>query len=395
MSQKLPITVGTIGQPTYGKTTLTAAITSFCAAKFSAEARGYDEIDAAEEKFYNIAIQMARVQYETEKRAYHHIDFRNSIDYIKALMTGAAALDAAILVVSALEGTASGTRDLIVVAKQAGVSSIIVYLNQCDCGMDEGMLWLMEDEIRELLTACGFPGDTTPIIRGSALQALQGESGEYGMASIQKLLDTLDAYIPDPAKPFLMPIEHTRSVTGRGTAVVGKVVQGKVKIGDEIEIVGAKESRKTVVTAIQMSGSDVPDAHAGFDAEIFLHNIGIEDVERGMVLAKPGSITSHRKFIGFFYLFEEQEGGRKIPFFAGFRTQFSFFKTIDVTGTFTNLLDPVDRGNVLESVSNKYRDVFSSHIDLLVPVPMTVGLKFIVTEHGGPIGAGSVVEIIE
>jgi len=398
---KIFCNVGTIGHVDHGKTTLTAAITT-CAPKFGgdAKAKKYDEIDAApEERERGITINVAHVPYSSAKRDYGHVDCPGHADYVKNMITGAAQMDGAILVVSAPDGPMPQTREHILLSRQVGVPYIIVYLNKCDMVDDEEMLMLVEEEVRELLTKYGFPGDTTPIIRGSALKALNGEDdGEDGLGiySIKRLLDTLDSYIPDPIRnidsPFLMPIEGVCSITGRGTVVTGKIEQGKVKIGDEIEIIGLKDSRKAIVTGTQMFHKDVPEAIAGFNAGILLRGIGKDDVERGMVLAKPGSIKPHKKFKAVIYISKKEEGGRATPFTAGYKPQF-FFRTTDVTGTLAKLFHADNASQAVEMAMPG--DTINVEVELLSPIAMSIGLKFAIREGGKTIGSGSITEIIE
>ena len=393
--------VGTLGNVDHGKTTLTAAITT-CAPKFGGDARAtrYDEIDSApEERERGIKVQVAHVPYSSAKRDYDHVDCPGHADYVKSMITGSAQMDGAILVVSAPDGLMPQTREHVLLARQVGVPYIIVYLNKCDMVDDEEMLMLIEEEIREFLERYGFPGYTTPIIRGSALKALNceddGEDG-LGIYSIKRLLDELDLYIPDPVRnidsPFLMPIEDVASITGRGTVLTGKIEQGKVKICDEIEIIGLKDTRKAVVTGTQMFHKDVLEVIAGFNAGILLRGIGKDDVERGMVLAKPGSIKPHTKFKAVVYMYKSDEGGRKTPFRAGYTPQF-FFRKTDLSGRVTMLFDAYNTSQSVEVAMPG--DTIYIEAQLYSPIAMFVGLKFAIREGGRTMGSGSITEIIE
>lgn len=394
---KLHVNVGSIGHVDHGKTTLTAAITSYCAKLGLAKAKKYDEIDAApEERERGITINTAHVPYETDKRHYGHIDCPGHADYVKNMITGAAQMDGAILVVSAADGPMPQTREHILLSRQVGVPYIVVYLNKCDMVDDEEMLMLVEEEIRELLNKYDFPGDTTPIIRGSAFKALNGEDSEYGIQSIKALLNALDSYIPDPLRDidsaFLMSIEDVFSITGRGTVVTGKVEKGKVKVGEEVEIVGLRETRKAVVTGTEMFNKSVDEALAGFNAGILLRGIQRCDVERGMVLAKPGTIKPHRKFKSVVYVLKKEEGGRSTPFCAGYKPQF-FFRTTDVTGSILKLSNGDDASCALEMVMPG--DNVNMEVELIADVALSVGLRFAIREGGRTIGSGSITEIIE
>lgn len=400
MSSKPLINVISIGHVDHGKTTLTAAITNYCAKKGLAQAKSYDEIDKApEERERSITINIAHVSYETEKRFYDHVDCPGHADYVKNMIIGATSMNGAILVVSAPDGPMPQTREHILLARQVGIPYIVVYLNKCDItDGDEESLMLFEEEIRELLTKYGYPGDTTSIIRGSALKALNGEDDAegYGVKSIQKLLDTLDADIPEPMvninTSFLMPVEGVMSITGRGTVVTGKIETGKVKIGDEVDIVGLRETRKAVVTGTQMFHKDVPEALAGFNAGILLRGVSKDDIERGMVLAKVGSIKPYRKFKAVIYIAKREEGGRATPFTAGYKPQF-FFRTTDVTGTLVKLYYASDASRTIEMAMPG--DSINVEVALLAPVAMTVGLKFAIREGGKTIGSGAITEILE
>ena len=331
------VNVGTIGHVDHGKTTLTAAICTVLATKFGGEAKAYDQIDAApEEKARGITINTAHVEYETEHRHYAHVDCPGHADYVKNMITGAAQMDGAILVVSAADGPMPQTREHILLARQVGVPYIIVYLNKCDMVDDPELLELVEMEVRELLSNYNFPGDDIPIIKGSAKLALEGDKGELGEQSIMKLAETLDSYIPTPERaldqPFLMPIEDVFSISGRGTVVTGRVERGIIRVGDEIEIVGIRPTSKTTCTGVEMFRKLLDEGEAGDNIGVLLRGTKREEVERGQVLAKPGSITPHTKFAAEVYVLTKEEGGRHTPFFKGYRPQF-YFRTTDVTGT--------------------------------------------------------------
>ena len=331
------VNVGTIGHVDHGKTTLTAAITTVLAAKFGGEARAYDQIDAApEEKARGITINTAHVEYETEHRHYAHVDCPGHADYVKNMITGAAQMDGAILVVSAADGPMPQTREHILLARQVGVPYIIVYLNKCDMVDDAELLELVEMEVRDLLSNYNFPGDEIPIVKGSAKLALEGDQSEIGVPSIIKLAETMDAYIPTPVRdvdhPFLMPVEDVFSISGRGTVVTGRVERGVLKVGDEIEIVGIRPTQKTTCTGVEMFRKLLDQGQAGDNIGVLLRGTKREEVERGQVLAKPGTITPHTKFTAEVYVLSKDEGGRHTPFFKGYRPQF-YFRTTDVTGT--------------------------------------------------------------
>ena len=331
------VNVGTIGHVDHGKTTLTAAITTVLASKFGGEARAYDQIDAApEEKARGITINTAHVEYETENRHYAHVDCPGHADYVKNMITGAAQMDGAILVVSAADGPMPQTREHILLARQVGVPYIIVYLNKCDMVDDAELLELVEMEVRDLLSNYNFPGDELPIVKGSAKLALEGDQSEIGVPSIIKLAETMDAYIPTPARdvdhPFLMPVEDVFSISGRGTVVTGRVERGILKVGDEIEIVGIRPTTKTTCTGVEMFRKLLDQGQAGDNIGVLLRGTKREEVERGQVLAKPGTITPHTKFTAEVYVLSKDEGGRHTPFFKGYRPQF-YFRTTDVTGT--------------------------------------------------------------
>ena len=382
--------VGTIGHVDHGKTTLTAAITKILAESGGAEFTAYDEIDKApEEKARGITIATAHVEYETEGRHYAHVDCPGHADYIKNMITGAAQMDGAVLVVSAADGPMPQTREHILLARQVGVPAIVVYLNKVDQVDDPELLELVELEVRELLSSYDFPGDDIPIVSGSALKALEGDEGEAGKGSVLKLMEAIDSYIPTPDRPkdlpFLMPIEDVFSISGRGTVTTGRVERGVVNVGDEVEIVGIKETTKTVCTGVEMFRKLLDQGEAGDNIGALLRGTKREEVERGQVLAKPGSITPHTKFKAEAYILSKDEGGRHTPFFTNYRPQF-YFRTTDVTGMVelpdgTEMIMPGD--NVTMSV------------ELIVPIAMDQGLRFAIREGGRTVGAGVVAEIIE
>jgi len=384
------VNVGTIGHVDHGKTTLTAAITMTLAAKFGGEAKKYDEIDAApEEKARGITINTAHVEYETANRHYAHVDCPGHADYVKNMITGAAQMDGAILVCSAADGPMPQTREHILLARQVGVPYIVVFLNKCDMVDDAELLELVEMEVRELLSKYDFPGDDIPIIKGSALKAVEGDKGELGEEAIMKLADALDSYIPTPEraidKPFLMPIEDVFSISGRGTVVTGRVERGVVKVGEEIEIVGIRPTVKTTCTGVEMFRKLLDQGQAGDNVGVLLRGTKREEVERGQVLAKPGSITPHTHFVAEVYVLSKDEGGRHTPFFNGYRPQF-YFRTTDVTGACelpagTEMVMPGD--NVQMTVK------------LIAPIAMEDGLRFAIREGGRTVGAGVVAKIIE
>jgi len=384
------VNVGTIGHVDHGKTTLTAAITSVLSKQFGGEARSYDQIDSApEEKARGITINTAHVEYETKVRHYAHVDCPGHADYIKNMITGAAQMDGAILVVSAADGPMPQTREHILLARQVGVPYIVVYLNKADMVDDKELLELVEMEVRELLSKYDFPGDKTPIVIGSALKALEGDKGELGEGSILKLAAALDSYIPEPKRaidgPFLMPVEDVFSISGRGTVVTGRVERGIVKVGEEIEIVGLRPTVRTVCTGVEMFRKLLDQGQAGDNVGILLRGTKREEVERGQVIAKPGSITPHTKFAAEVYVLSKEEGGRHTPFFNGYRPQF-YFRTTDVTGSVelpagTEMVMPGD--NVSITVS------------LIAPIAMEEGLRFAIREGGRTVGAGVVAKVIE
>ena len=384
------VNVGTIGHVDHGKTTLTAAICTVLATKFGGEAKAYDQIDAApEEKARGITINTAHVEYETEHRHYAHVDCPGHADYVKNMITGAAQMDGAILVVSAADGPMPQTREHILLARQVGVPYIIVYLNKCDMVDDPELLELVEMEVRELLSNYNFPGDDIPIIKGSAKLALEGDKGELGEGSIMKLAETLDSYIPTPERaldqPFLMPIEDVFSISGRGTVVTGRVERGVIRVGDEIEIVGIRPTAKTTCTGVEMFRKLLDEGEAGDNVGILLRGTKREEVERGQVLAKPGSITPHTKFAAEVYVLTKEEGGRHTPFFKGYRPQF-YFRTTDVTGT-------IELPEGVEMVMPG--DNISMTVQLICPIAMQEGLRFAIREGGHTVGAGVVAKIIE
>ena len=384
------VNVGTIGHVDHGKTTLTAAMTMILAKKFGGEAKSYAQIDSApEEKARGITINTAHVEYETEKRHYAHVDCPGHADYIKNMITGAAQMDGAILVVSAADGPMPQTREHILLARQVGVPYIVVFMNKADMVDDKELLELVEMEVRELLSKYEFPGDTTPIVIGSALKAMEGDKSEMGEGAIFKLAEALDAYIPTPKRAvegtFLMPVEDVFSISGRGTVVTGRVERGVCKVGDEIEIVGLKPTIKTVCTGTEMFRKLLDQVQAGDNVGILLRGTKREEVERGQVLAKPGSITPHTKFTAEIYVLSKEEGGRHTPFFNGYRPQF-YFRTTDVTGSIelaqgTEMVMPGDNVSIT--------------VQLIQPIAMEEGLRFAIREGGRTVGAGVVAKIIE
>ena len=384
------VNVGTIGHVDHGKTTLTAAITTVLSKKFGGEAKAYDQIDAApEEKARGITINTAHVEYETQARHYAHVDCPGHADYVKNMITGAAQMDGAILVVSAADGPMPQTREHILLARQVGVPYIIVFMNKCDMVDDEELLELVEMEVRELLVKYEFPGDDVPIVKGSALKALEGDKGELGEVAIMALADALDTYIPTPERAidgaFLLPIEDVFSISGRGTVVTGRIERGIVKVGEEIEIVGIKATVKTTCTGVEMFRKLLDQGQAGDNVGVLLRGTKREDVERGQVLAKPGSIKPHTKFECEVYVLSKDEGGRHTPFFNNYRPQF-YFRTTDVTGSVqlpegTEMVMPGD--NVKMTVT------------LIAPIAMEQGLRFAIREGGRTVGAGVVAKIFE
>jgi elongation factor Tu len=384
------INVGTIGHVDHGKTTLTAALTKVLAAKFGGEAKGYDQIDAApEERARGITISTAHVEYSSSKRHYAHVDCPGHADYVKNMITGAAQMDGAILVCSAADGPMPQTREHILLARQVGVPYIVVYLNKADMVDDAELLELVEMEVRDLLSSYNFPGDKTPIITGSALKALQGDSSDIGEPSIIKLVEAMDTYFPIPEreidKPFLMPIEDVFSISGRGTVVTGRVERGIVKVGEELEIIGIKETQKTICTGVEMFRKLLDQGQAGDNLGVLLRGTKREDVERGQVLAKPGSIKPHTKFEAEVYVLSKEEGGRHTPFFKGYRPQF-YFRTTDVTGevVLPEGVEMVMPGDNMKMV-----------VTLINPIAMEEGLRFAIREGGRTVGAGVVAKILE
>ena len=384
------VNVGTIGHVDHGKTTLTAAMTMVLARKFGGEARAYDQIDAApEEKARGITINTAHVEYETANRHYAHVDCPGHADYVKNMITGAAQMDGAILVCSAADGPMPQTREHILLARQVGVPYIVVFLNKCDMVDDAELLELVEMELRELLSKYEFPGDDIPFIKGSALKAMEGDTGEMGEGAIMKLADALDTYIPQPKRAldgaFLMPVEDVFSISGRGTVVTGRIERGIIKVGEEIEIVGLKATLKTICTGVEMFRKLLDQGQAGDNVGILLRGTKREEVERGQVLAKPGSITPHTDFEAEIYVLSKEEGGRHTPFFNGYRPQF-YFRTTDVTGALqlpagTEMVMPGDNVKI--------------NVQLIAPIAMEDGLRFAIREGGRTVGAGVVSKIIK
>ena len=384
------VNIGTIGHVDHGKTTLTAAITKVLAGKGQAEYKAFDQIDnAPEERERGITTATAHVEYESDKRHYAHVDCPGHADYVKNMITGAAQMDGAILVVSAADGPMPQTREHILLARQVGVPYIVVFLNKADMVDDEELIELVELEIRELLSSYDFPGDDIPIIKGSALKALEGDKGELGEQAIIKLIEAVDSYIPEPVraidKPFLMPVEDVFSISGRGTVATGRVERGIVKVGEEVEIVGMKATAKTTVTGVEMFRKLLDEGRAGDNIGALLRGVKREDIERGQVLAKPGSITPHTKFKAEAYILTKEEGGRHTPFFNGYRPQF-YFRTTDVTGI-------VDLAAGTEMVMPG--DNVAVTVNLITPIAMDEGLRFAIREGGRTVGAGVVSSIIE
>ena len=384
------VNVGTIGHVDHGKTTLTAAITKTQAGKGLAKFTAFDQIDKApEEKARGITISTAHVEYESDKRHYAHVDCPGHADYIKNMITGAAQMDGAILVVSAPDGPMPQTREHVLLGRQVNVPSMVVFLNKCDmiAKGDEELLDLVEMELRELFNKYNYPGDTIPIIRGAALKALEGEASEYGVSSIQKLLEACDSFIPEPVreldKPFLMPVEDVFTITGRGTVVTGRIERGIVKVGDEIEVVGLRDTQKTTCTGVEMFRKLLDQGQAGDNVGLLLRGLKREDIERGMVLCKSGSVLPHKKFEAEVYILKKEEGGRHTPFFQGYRPQF-YFRTTDVTGVVTL---PAGTEMVMPG------DNIKVDIELIVPVACEEGLRFAIREGGKTVGAGVVTKI--
>ncbi len=384
------VNIGTIGHVDHGKTTLTAAITSYLSKSGRAQAKAYDEIDGApEEKERGITINTAHVEYETDKRHYAHVDCPGHADYVKNMITGAAQMDGAILVVSAADGPMPQTREHILLAKQVGVPSLVVFLNKVDQVEDEELLELVEMEVRELLSYNDFPGDDIPIVRGSALKALEGEDSEIGEGAIQKLMDAVDAFIPEPKraldKAFLMPIEDVFSISGRGTVVTGRIEKGIIKVGEEVEIVGIRDTQKSIVTGVEMFRKLLDEGKAGDNAGILLRGTKREDVERGQVLCKPGSITPHTTFEAEVYVLTKEEGGRHTPFFKNYRPQF-YFRTTDVTGSVT-----LPEGTEMVMPGDNVK----ISVELIAPIAMEEGLRFAIREGGRTVGAGVVSKVLK
>jgi len=384
------VNVGTIGHVDHGKTTLTAALTKVMAAKHGGDITAFDEIDKApEERERGITIATAHVEYESDKRHYAHVDCPGHADYIKNMITGAAQMDGAILVCSAADGPMPQTREHILLARQVGVPYIVVYLNKADMVDDEELLELVEMEVRDLLSTYEFPGDDTPIIIGSALKALEGDDSEIGTQSVEKLVEALDSFIPQPERAidgaFLMPVEDVFSISGRGTVVTGRIERGVVKVGDEVAIVGIKDTVKTTCTGVEMFRKLLDDGQAGDNVGVLLRGTKREEVERGQVLAKPGSITPHTKFEAEVYILTKDEGGRHTPFFKGYRPQF-YFRTTDVTGA-VELPENTEMVMPGDNVQMK--------VELIAPIAMEDGLRFAIREGGRTVGAGVVAKIIE
>jgi len=382
--------IGTIGHVDHGKTTLTAAITTVLSKKGWAQARAYDQIDnAPEEKERGITINTTHVEYQTANRHYAHVDCPGHADYVKNMITGAAQMDGAILVVSAADGPMPQTREHILLARQVGVPAIVVFMNKCDMVDDAELLDLVEMEVRELLTLYKFPGDDIPIVRGSALKAMEGDLGDMGEGSVLKLMEAVDSYIPQPKrekdKPFLMPVEDVFSISGRGTVITGRVERGIIKVGEECEIIGLRPTMKTVVTGVEMFRKLLDQGEAGDNIGALLRGTKKEEVERGQVLAHVGTVTPHKKFKGSAYILTKEEGGRHTPFFNGYRPQF-YFRTTDVTGVVTlpqNVEMVMPGDNVAISV------------ELITPIAMEKELRFAIREGGRTVGAGVVAEIVE
>jgi elongation factor Tu len=384
------VNIGTIGHVDHGKTTLTAAITTVLAKKGWATAKGYADIDnAPEERERGVTINTSHVEYQTEKRHYAHVDCPGHADYIKNMVTGAAQMDGAILVVSAADGPMPQTREHILLARQVGVPYIVVFLNKCDMVDDKELLELVEVEVRDLLTKYGFPGDKTPVIKGSATKALEGDGSEIGEKAIFQLMEAVDSYIPEPKrdvdKDFLMAVEDVFLITGRGTVATGRVERGRVKVGDAVEIVGIKATKDTVVTGVEMFRKLLDEAQAGDNIGVLLRGVEKKDIERGQVLAKPKSITPHKKFKGEVYVLTKEEGGRHTPFFNGYKPQF-FFRTTDVTGS-VKLPQGVEMCMPGDNIT--------MDIELIVPVAMEKELRFAIREGGHTVGAGVVTQIVE
>ncbi|KGP62139.1 elongation factor Tu, partial [Legionella norrlandica] len=388
--KKPHVNVGTIGHVDHGKTTLTAAITTIMAKKYGGTAKAYDQIDAApEERERGITISTAHVEYESANRHYAHVDCPGHADYVKNMITGAAQMDGAILVVSAADGPMPQTREHILLSRQVGVPYIVVFMNKADMVDDPELLELVEMEVRDLLSSYDFPGDDIPIVVGSALKALEGEDSDIGVKAIEKLVETMDSYIPEPVrnidKPFLLPIEDVFSISGRGTVVTGRVESGIIKVGEEVEIVGIRDTQKTTCTGVEMFRKLLDEGRAGDNVGVLLRGTKRDEVERGQVLAKPGTIKPHTKFEAEVYVLSKEEGGRHTPFFNGYRPQF-YFRTTDVTGT-------CDLPSGVEMVMPG--DNVQLTVSLHAPIAMDEGLRFAIREGGRTVGAGVVAKIIE
>ncbi|MFO3295886.1 elongation factor Tu [Legionella pneumophila serogroup 1] len=388
--KKPHVNVGTIGHVDHGKTTLTAAITTIMAKKYGGTAKAYDQIDAApEERERGITISTAHVEYESASRHYAHVDCPGHADYVKNMITGAAQMDGAILVVSAADGPMPQTREHILLSRQVGVPYIVVFMNKADMVDDPELLELVEMEVRDLLSSYDFPGDDIPIVVGSALKALEGEESDIGVKAIEKFVETMDSYIPEPVrnidKPFLLPIEDVFSISGRGTVVTGRVESGIVKVGEEVEIVGIRDTQKTTCTGVEMFRKLLDEGRAGDNVGVLLRGTKRDEVERGQVLAKPGTIKPHTKFEAEVYVLSKEEGGRHTPFFNGYRPQF-YFRTTDVTGTcdLPSGVEMVMPGDNVQLV-----------VSLHAPIAMDEGLRFAIREGGRTVGAGVVAKIIE
>ena len=384
------VNIGTIGHVDHGKTTLTAAITKVQSTKGFAKFTAFDQIDKApEEKARGITISTAHVEYESDKRHYAHVDCPGHADYIKNMITGAAQMDGAILVVSAPDGAMPQTREHVLLGRQVNVPAIVVFLNKCDmiAKGDEELLDLVEMELRELLSKYNYPGDDTPIIRGAALKALEGDTSDFGTPSIQRLMDACDSFIPEPKrevdKPFLMPVEDVFTITGRGTVVTGRIERGIVKVGDDIEVVGLADTKKTTCTGVEMFRKLLDEGQAGDNVGLLLRGLKREDIERGMVLCKPGSVLPHKKFKAEVYVLKKEEGGRHTPFFNGYRPQF-YFRTTDVTGVVT-----LPQGTEMVMPG----DNIAVDIELISPIACEEGLRFAIREGGKTVGAGVVTKI--
>ncbi len=384
------VNVGTIGHVDHGKTTLTAAITKVLSSKGLAEALKFDQIDKApEEKARGITIAISHVEYESAKRHYAHVDCPGHADYVKNMITGAAQMDGAILVVSAADGAMPQTREHILLSKNVGVPALVVFLNKVDMVDDPDMVDMVEEEIRDLLNKYDFPGDKIPVIRGSALKALNGDQGPLGAEAIMKLMDALDSYIPEPVrevdKPFLMAVEGVLSISGRGTVATGRIERGRIKVGEEAEILGFSANMKTTVTGLEMFRKSLNEGEAGDNVGLLLRGVKREEIERGMVVAKPGTVKPHRKFKCSVYVLSQDEGGRTTPFFTGYRPQF-YFRTTDVTG---NVALPAGREMVMPG------DNVDLSVELIAPIVMEKDVRFSIREGGRTVGSGVVTEIIE